>query len=121
MLIMNILNRFCASTLFLLSIAPIANSAICDYGQNAGVVKRVYPTFANGAGIISGTYFTISGTTSALTSPTGYYFIPNYDNYHEMHDLVLEAAKAQWKVQIKTTNCGNPAANANVQYLVVDF
>ena len=118
---MNIFNRIFVSAILLFGITSTANSAICDYTQNTGVVKRIYPTFSNGAGTISGTYFTISGTTSALNSPTGYYYIPNYDNYHEMHDLVLEAAKAQWKIQVKTTNCTNLVTNATVQYLVVDF
>jgi len=121
MKIMKVLNYFCVSALLLLGIVPAANSAICDYGQNVGLVKRVYPTFANGAGVTSGTYFTIIGTTSALTSPTGYYFIPNYDNYHEMHDLVLEAAKAHLTIYVKTVNCTSPAASAIVQYLFVDF
>jgi len=118
---MNHFHRFGIGAVLLVGMSPLTHAAICDFSQNAGIVKRMYPTFANGGGIISGTYFMLSGVTAALTLPTGYYFIPNYDNYHEMYLLLLEAAKGQWKLQVKTTNCAVPAASANVQYLVVDF
>ncbi len=117
---MKTLHRFCLSVILFLSIVPVANSAICDFSQNVGVVKRIYPSFTAG-NVNSGTYFTISGTTSAITASTGYYFIPNHENYHEMHDLVLESAKYLRTIQVKTTNCSTATASAVVQYLVMDF
>jgi hypothetical protein len=114
--------------LLLIATTDIA-SAVCEFAENQGRVKRINPTFASGSNP-PGTYFQlIPGQTAALTNADSYYFISalpadtadTQSLYRSMHDLIVEAAKAGWIVQVRTDNCDNPLRSAPVVYLVVDF
>lgn len=120
---MKTLNRILLISGLLLGMASGANAA-CNYQNNHGLVKRIYPSYGGG-GQVAGTYFTLGGPGAAtpdLTSPTGYYFLPQQQNYSEMHNLLMESAKAGKSIFVRTHNCGAaPVATANVMYLVIDF
>jgi len=114
---------------FLFTVAN-ASAGICDFNSNFGKVKRVYPQWQSNA--LAGTYFSLHpGITNAVVG-NAYYFIPALPNaslsaqslYRSLHDLLLEAAKSGWTVNVRTTNCATPAiypAYAPVAYLFVDF
>jgi hypothetical protein len=107
----------------------------CKFQENTGKVSRIYPHASSGGGFSAGTYFSLKGgTINALTSSTGYYHLetsPTSDPatqsvYQAMHNLIVEAAKNNWTVQVRvrdsdpacTTN--TPKAAVKVEYLVVD-
>jgi len=107
----------------------------CKFQENTGKVSRIYPHVSSGGGFSAGTYLSLKGgTTNALTSSTGYYHLetsPTSDPatqsvYQAMHNLIVEAAKNNWTVQVRvrdsdpacTTN--TPQATVKVEYLVVD-
>jgi hypothetical protein len=117
---------------FMFIFASMAQAAVCDFGANYGQIARVYPQFSP-AGGPGGTFILLkNGATNALL-PGGYYFIStapvntqpmaqDQSVYRSMHDLVMEAAKNNWTIYVRTTNCSAPTAgNAQVEYLVVDF
>jgi hypothetical protein len=140
---MNIKPRFAFSTLFLLAslslaTAPGASAGICDFAQNTGKVSRIYPQYrAGGPPLRSGTFFSLNGTTDALTTKTSYYFL-NADRmdvpdpargtvYATMSALLQEAAQSQRKISVRTATgpsgacSGAKTAIADVEYLVIDY
>ncbi len=103
-----------------------AQVQFCSFSSNSGLVKRIYPQFTPVSG--PGTFFQLKGTNTKALNLNGYYFIPATPDtlpvqslYRSMHDLLVEAAKSGWTVQVRTANCGGPAAEAKVEYLVVDL
>jgi len=114
---------------FLFTVAN-ASADICDFENNFGRVERVYPQWISST--LAGTYFSLHpGATDAVVGGA-YYFIPALPNaslsaqslYRSLHDLLLEAAKFGWTVNVRTTNCATSAispAYAPVAYLFVDF
>lgn len=123
--IRSIVRRWLLGVVVLIS-AGAVQAQVCNYSANTGLVKRIYPQFAPVAG--PGTFFQLKGTNTKAVNPNGYYFIsampatlPIQSLYRSMHDLLVEAAKSGWTVQVRTTNCGGPVAEAKVEYLVVDL
>jgi len=123
-------NRSIVRRLFLgvvLLVPVAAQAAVCDFSVNSGQIKRIYPQFAPTVG--PGTFFQLKGTNTQAVTPNGYYFIratpataPVQSLYRSMHDLLVEAAKTGWTVQVRTADCTHgPKALAMVEYLVVDL
>jgi hypothetical protein len=121
----SIVRRLLLGVVLLVS-AGAVQAQVCSFPSNTGRVHRIYPQFAPASG--PGTFFQLKGTNTKALNPNGYYFIPAtpatlpiQSLYRSMHDLLVEAAKSGWTVQVRTANCGGPVAEAKVEYLVVDL
>ena len=113
---------------FLLA-AVEAHAADCDFTNNVGKVKRIYPERVSSS--VAGTFFHLHDGITEAVDGDAYYFISALPNtasaqsvYKSTQDLLIEAAKSGWTVNVRTTNCGTPATYpdvADVAYLFVDF
>ena len=114
-----------------LLIVPGASAAICDSMLNFGRIEKIEvrqpPVGRSGAN--GGTLFRLKGPDHvALSSNTGYYFIPfthispnSEVLYTAMHYLLIEAAKEGWTIRITTSNCDTPSDLAVVANMSIDF
>jgi hypothetical protein len=111
----------------LLTAVSFESAAACyDFVENYGKVSRIYPQYNPLAG--PGTFFNLkSGVTNALCENQYYHISTTTSSsgqsvYRSLHDLLVEAAKYGWTVQVRTTTCGLNASNSvEVEYIVVDY
>lgn len=135
---MNPVARIICSASLLIAVSE-AHSLPCNFAENFGTVKRIYPQFYPAGTVVPsnahkpGTFFRLDGGPTNALLADGYYHIsangtssvpPVHTReslYRSMHDLIVEAAKNGWTVQVRTTNCSAPESAAPVEYLVIDY
>jgi len=101
-----------------------AHAACFDFAENFGKIKRFYSQYGGATG--PATLFQLkNGQTGALTDPTtSYYVVPaqtpagRLEVYRTLTDLLIEAAKANWTVRVRTLDCGTLPS---VAYIFVDY